>query len=167
MDDNQKSGITLRRQVRQTDRLDVRDILISAGVFHPREIDVAEELVIDRLTKGEESEYLFIFAEVADVVAGYICYGAISMTEAGFDLYWIATGSACYHRGIASTLLKDAEDHVVALGGRYIFVETSSREQYRPAREFYRKHGYTEVARVPHYYADDDDKVIMMRNLTF
>ncbi|MBF0336343.1 MAG: GNAT family N-acetyltransferase [Nitrospirae bacterium] len=158
-------SLVLRRQVRDTDRDDVGRILGATGVFHRREVDVAEELVIDALEKGTESEYLFIFADVDGITAGYICYGAISMTEAGFDLYWIATDPRYYNRGIAATLLREAEGHIVALGGKYIFVETSSKVQYLPARGFYKKHGYIEVARVPNYYADGDDKVILMTTL--
>ncbi len=159
------SPLVLRRQVSNSDREGVRRILDATGVFHRREIDVAEELVIDALEKGAASEYLFIFADVDGVTAGYICYGAISMTEAGFDLYWIATDPCYYNRGIAAKLLREAEGHIVALGGKYIFVETSSKVQYLPARGFYKKHGYIEVARVPNYYADGDDKVILMTTL--
>ncbi|MBF0537778.1 MAG: GNAT family N-acetyltransferase [Nitrospirae bacterium] len=161
-----KVALTLRREVRACDREDVRRILDATGVFHPREIDVAEELVIDALSKGSESEYLFIFADVDDTTVGYICYGAISMTEAGFDLYWIATDPRFYNRDVATKLLREAEGHIAALGGRHIFVETSSKEQYLPARGFYKKSGYIEVARVPNYYADGDDKMIMTTTLS-
>ncbi|MBF0316711.1 MAG: GNAT family N-acetyltransferase [Nitrospirae bacterium] len=157
--------LVLRREVRDSDREGVRRILGATGVFHPREIDVAEELVIDALALGSESEYLFIFADVDATTVGYICYGAISMTEAGFDLYWIATDPLFYNRDIATKLLREAEGHIVTLGGRYIFVETSSKVQYLPARGFYGKRGYVEVARVPNYYANGDDKVIMMTTL--
>ena len=51
------------------------------------------------------------------------------------------------------------------LGGKYAYSETSSRETYRPTREFYLKQGYREVARVPLFYADNDDKVIFMKTL--
>ncbi|KJU82167.1 N-acetyltransferase GCN5 [Candidatus Magnetobacterium bavaricum] len=161
----QEAEMVCRRKIRDGDREGVRRILAATGVFHPREIDVAEELVIDALEKGAESEYLFIFADVDGVTVGYICYGAISMTEAGFDLYWIATDPSFYNRDIATTLLREAEGHIVTLGGRYIFVETSSKAQYLPARGFYKKRGYVEVARVPNYYADGDGKVIMMTTL--
>jgi len=68
-------------------------------------------------------------------------------------------------QGIGSVLLRESEKTIRALGGKYIYIETSSRPVYEPTRGFYLKHSYQEVARVPFYYGDDDDRVIYMRAL--
>ncbi|MGE5893291.1 MAG: N-acetyltransferase family protein [bacterium] len=158
-------NIVLRREPRESDRDAVRELLGSTGFFSPREIEVAAELIDDRLTKGGSSEYLFIFAEIDRKPGGYICYGPITMTEGRFDLYWIAVHSGMQGRGIGTLLLTEAERHIDSLNGNYLFSETSSRGIYEPTREFYRKQGFREVARVPQFYADHDDKVIFMKRL--
>jgi D-alanine-D-alanine ligase len=157
--------IAFRAEPLENDRAEIRSLLRSSGFFHPREIDVAIELIDDRLVKGTASEYLFLFAESGDRIAGYVCYGPITMTEGRFELYWIAVDASRRGKGIGKLLLGRAEAHMRELGCKYVYSETSSRDIYRSTREFYRKQGFREVARVPLFYADADDKVILMKTL--
>ncbi len=157
--------IAFRTEPRAQDRAQIRALLGSSGFFHPWEMDVAIELIDDRLAKGTASEYLFLFADAGDTIAGYACYGPVTMAQGRFELYWIAVDDARRGQGVGRLLLERAEAHMRELGGRYVYSETSSRELYRPTREFYLNQGYREVARVPLFYADDDDKVIFMKTL--
>lgn len=157
--------IAFRAEPLEKDRADIRSLLGSSGFFRPREIEVAIELIDDRLAKGSASEYLFLFAEAGDQIAGYVCYGPVTMTEGRFELYWIAVDASRRGQGIGKLLLGRAEAHMRELGGKYAYSETSSRAIYRSTREFYHKQGYREVAQVPFFYADDDDKVILMKTL--
>ena len=157
--------IAFRTEPVEEDKAQIRALLGSSGFFHPWEIDVAIELIEDRLAKGTTSEYLFLFAESAGRVVGYACYGPVTMAQGRFELYWIAVDTAQRGEGIGKLLLGWAETHMRELGGKYVYSETSSRDIYQPTREFYRKQGYREVARVPFFYADEDDKVIFMKAL--
>ncbi len=157
--------IAFRTEPVERDKAEIRSLLESSGFFHPWEIEVAIELIDDRLAKGAASEYLFLFAESEGEIAGYACYGPVSMAQGRFELYWIAVDAARRGQGIGKLLLARAEQHMRQLGGKYVYSETSSRELYQPTREFYRKQGFREVARVPFFYADDDDKVIYMKTL--
>jgi len=157
--------LVFRAEPSEKDRAEIRSLLRSSGFFHPWEIEVAIELIDDRLAKGTASEYLFLFAEAGDRIAGYACYGPVSMAKGRFELYWIAVDDSRRGQGIGKRLLGRVEAHVRELGGKYLYSETSSRDRYRPTREFYRKQGFREVARVPLFYADDDDKVILMKTL--
>ena len=85
----------------------MRRLVQSTGVFSPVETDVAVELVDDRLKRGCQSDYHFVFAELDGRTIGYTCYGPIALTAASFDLYWIAvdkslhgqkTGKSCWRR---------------------------------------------------------------------
>jgi ribosomal protein S18 acetylase RimI-like enzyme len=166
---NQRAGalnpFALRGELRPSDRDEIRAILASTAMFYPYEIDVALELVDDALAKGARSEYAFLLAELSGAVVGYICFGPIAVTDRRYDLYWIAVHQGKQGLGIGSVLLQEAEKAVRAQGGRYLIIETSSRAVYEPTRAFYHKHGYQEVARVPEYYGDHDDRVIYMRAL--
>ena len=157
--------IAFRAEPVEGDKAEIGSLLASSGFFHPWEIEVAIELIDDRLARGAASEYLFLFAEAAGQIAGYACYGPVSMAPGRFELYWIAVEDSRRGQGIGKLLLARAQAHMRALGGKYVYSETSSRDRYRPTREFYRKQGYREVARVPLFYADDDDKVIFMKTL--
>lgn len=141
----------------------VRRLVESTGVFKPFEIDVAFELVVDRLEKGEKSDYRFLFADDGPALVGYICYGPITITDRRADIYWVVVSKALSGLGTGTRLIKEAERLMALEGMERVFVETSSVDAYRGARFFYRKNGYRVVSHVPDYYADGDDKVIFMK----
>ncbi len=157
--------MTFREEVRPSDAGVVRDIVASTGFFHDHEIDVAVELVEERLQKGPDSGYLFLFAEQAGRTVGYSCYGEIACTVGSFDLYWIAVHDERRGRGIGGLLLEETEERIAGLRGRAIWVETSGREKYLPTRKFYLRCGYEQEALLKDFYADGDDKVVFVKRL--
>lgn len=152
-----------REEVRAADAAAVRDIVASTGFFHDHEIAVAVELVDERLQKGPESGYLFLFAELEGRTVGYSCYGEVACTTGSYDLYWIAVHEDFRGRGIGGVLLKKTEDLIFRRNGRAIWVETSGREKYLPTRKFYLRSGYKEAALLEGFYADGDDKVVFVK----
>ncbi|MBF0516647.1 MAG: GNAT family N-acetyltransferase [Nitrospirae bacterium] len=159
-------SITLRQSATHADIDAVRQILDSTEVFHPREIAVAVELLDDNLTKKGQSEYQFIFADLDhQAVIGYICYGPITMTESGYDIYWIAVRKDMQRTGAAGLLIEEAQRRITDSGGKFVYIETSTKDCYKPAREFYVKHGYLCTATVPHYYAENDNKAVFMKTI--
>lgn len=154
-----------RHTVTGSDLSNVRRILETSDIFKPHEIKVALELIEEWIAKGDQSGYYFIFADYIDKPVGYICYGPITMAEQRFDIYWLAVDRSVQSQGIGSLLLTEAEKKIAEADGKYIFIDTSSKDAYKQARNFYSKHGYREVARIPHYYADNDDKVMLMKDM--
>ncbi|MCE5269139.1 MAG: GNAT family N-acetyltransferase [Planctomycetaceae bacterium] len=157
--------IELRYDVRPEDREAVRRLVQSTGVFSPVEIDVAVELVDERLAKGLESGYHFVFAHQGDGTVGYTCYGPIPLTVASFDLYWIAVDKALHGRKIGRALLEKSESLIREIGGRQVYIETSNRDQYAATRGFYLRCGYRQAALFKDFYAPGDDKVIYVKEL--
>jgi ribosomal protein S18 acetylase RimI-like enzyme len=157
--------IEFRGEPHARDISGIRRLLETTDVFYPHEIDVAVELVEDRILKGRASEYYFVFAQNRADTLGYVCHGPITMTEGRFDLYWIAVRKDAQGMGLGGKLLLRAEEDILERGGRIIYVETSSRDVYLPTRKFYLAHGYIEVARVPRFYGDEDDKLIFMKDI--
>ena len=157
--------MTFRDEVRPEDREAVRAILDSSGFFYPEEIGVAVELVEERLQRGEASGYHFDFAEAAGEVLGYTCFGPIACTRESFDLYWIGVHQRHRGAGLGRRLLARAEEQIRRLGGRRVYVETSSRAQYEPTRRFYLACGYSLEAQLADFYAPGDGKVIFLKVL--
>jgi ribosomal protein S18 acetylase RimI-like enzyme len=141
-------------------------LLTENGIFRPREVHVAVELVQDRLMKGTSSEYLFIFADKGNALAGFVCYGEITVTVGSYDLYWIAVRNDSRGMGLGKELLRRAEKDAVSSGARAIFIETSSRSDYAPARRFYEKSGHNIVCIVHDFYDRGDHKIIFSKDLT-
>ena len=157
--------ISYRKSPVPEDRKSIKRLLSGTRAFYRHEMEVALELLDDRLEKGPESEYMFLFCEAGGRTAGYACYGPITMARGRFDLYWIAVEAGLQRKGIGSALLGKAEAEMARLGGKYVYAETSSRKKYAPTRQFYLKNGYSRAARVPEYYARGDDKLIFMKTI--
>ncbi len=111
------AGITYREEVVPPDRHHVRRIVESSGYFHPAEVQVAVELVEERLAKGAASGYHFVFADRGERTIGYTCYGPIAATAGSFDLYWIAVDQANRGKGLGGALLAYTEQRIRASGG--------------------------------------------------
>ena len=79
-----------RQVICKEDIVSIHDILTSTGFFYREEIEIGVDLALDRLDRGAESGYSFLFADVSGRVAGYTCFGEIPCTFGSFDLYWIA-----------------------------------------------------------------------------
>ncbi|MGL4419528.1 MAG: GNAT family N-acetyltransferase, partial [Gemmataceae bacterium] len=69
-------------------------------------------------------------------------------------------------QGIGRKLLEFVEEQCRAVQARHLLIETSSTPIYEPTRQFYLKCGYEQVAQIPDFYCDGDDKVIFARRLT-
>jgi ubiquinone/menaquinone biosynthesis C-methylase UbiE len=62
-------------------------------------------------------------------------------------------------------MLKEVENDVLKLGGRVLFIETSSQEKYESTRKFYLKYGYNLEARLRGFYAAGDDMMVYRKSL--
>jgi ribosomal protein S18 acetylase RimI-like enzyme len=151
---------TYRFAPRSSDVAGLRELIASLVVFNPAERAVALELLEARLRLGETSGYSFVLADVGEELAGYTAWGPIPLTRASFDLYWIAVHPRYQGLGIGRELLAETERALAGRGGGRLYVETSSREPYARTRAFYSRAAYREVARLEHFYAEGDAKIV-------
>jgi ribosomal protein S18 acetylase RimI-like enzyme len=158
-------AIQKRQTVRLSDRDDVRRMIAGSGFFTEAEVDVAVELVDERLAKGPASGYEFLFAERDGRVIGYACYGEIACTVGSYDLYWVAVDPELRRQGLGRLLMDWSEAAIAQRNGRKIYIETSSRPLYDPTNAFYVSCGYTEIGRFPDFYAPGDAKVTYEKTL--
>lgn len=155
--------VTFRRELHPADRQFVRAVCQSTGFFSAEEVDVAVELVDERLAKGPASGYEFVFAESGGRPVGYACYGRIPLTQESYDLYYIAVEKSQQGAGLGRRILGETESLIAADGGRRIYVDTSNCAQYAPTRAFYQRCGYRCEAVLADFYAPGDDRVIYLK----
>ncbi|MBM3146220.1 MAG: GNAT family N-acetyltransferase [Chloroflexi bacterium] len=143
----------------------VLQITANTRVFNQSEQECVDELWNEYRDKKEASDYTFLICSENDRILGYACYGAHSLTQGAFDLYWIAVDPEAQGKGVGQALLGQVEQFVRNLNGRLLIVETSGTRDYRPARRFYRHNGYKRVGRIPDFYSPGDDLYIYSKHL--
>lgn len=154
-----------RTEPRSADAGLVERLARESGFFNQQEVDVARELVQERLAKGLASGYLFLFAEDQGKSLGYSCYGPIAGTTGSWDLYWIVVDRGLRGQGIGGLILAETEKLARQQGAARLYVETSSRGQYGPTRGFYLDRDYEIEAVLRDFYAAGDDKIILVKKL--
>ena len=170
------AGLVFRREVVPGDVEAVRSMTESTGFFSAEEVLIAEGLVRERIEKGPESGYHFIFAQErpgsgqdgswhAGHTVGYTCYGPIPGTKSSFDIYWIVVRQDRRGGGIGRALLARTEEDVASSGGGRLYAETSSRELYEPTRRFYRSAGFRQEAFLENFYSPGDGKIIFVKKI--
>lgn len=152
-----------RETVRPEDAEAVRRLVAATEMFTPEEVDIAVELVTERLAKGPASDYEFVLAESGGQLAGYACYGPTPATVGTIDLYWIVVSPDLQGRGLGRAVLDRTEIAARRIGGERLYVDTSSQEKYAPTRAFYIGTGFTQVAELPDFYRKGDGKVIFVK----
>ncbi len=152
------------RTLQSNEKYEIESLIIKTGVFKPNEIQVALE-VLDRSLKGDLSYQIEVMENDDGQILGFICFGLNPMCDAVFELYWIAVDPENQGKGIGHSLLYNLEKKVMELNGRMIVIETSSRPEYKNAREFYEDLGYEIICKFPNFYAPGDDKIVYAKVL--
>lgn len=161
----QNAKIAFRHSVEPVDCEIVRQLAESTGFFRADEVQIAVELVMERIRDGQISTYQFLFAQVDGQTVGYTCFGEIPCTIGSYDLYWIVVDSRWQGQGFGQRLIRESEAAIAAQGGRRIYIETSGTERYEPTRTFYKRCGYALAAELADFYSPGDNKLIYVKAL--
>lgn len=87
----------------------------------------------------------------------------ISTTQFDADIEGIVVDSAFRNKGYAKELLVFSENHLKNLGVEKIFLEV--RASNTPARNLYSQNGYSEISIRKKYYSDNEDAVVMAKEI--
>jgi GNAT superfamily N-acetyltransferase len=158
-------NLTFRKEPVKKDIESIREIVLSTGFFYEHELEVAVELITDRIEKGISTGYHFVFAEVDGKTIAYSCFGHDEMTKSCFDLYWLVTHNDFRGKGVGKKILEETYREARKLGCTMLIAETSGRDHYKPTRAFYEGAGYTLEATLRDYYDKGDDKCIYVMRL--
>jgi GNAT superfamily N-acetyltransferase len=143
----------------------VREIVESTKFFYDHEVEIAAELVEERIKVGESSDYYFVFAELEGVTVAYSCFGPITMSKTSFDLYWIASHNDYRGKGIGKKVLEETCKQAKKMGCSIIIAETSGLPHYEPTRAFYKNNNFVLEARLKDFYAMGDDKLFYTKRI--
>jgi len=151
------------RKLIASDLLPLRQILIATETFTEVEVDCAMELLETVLNDATQKDYQVIVTEYEDVVAGYVLYGPVPLTEGSYDLYWIATDPELHGKGVGRQLMKEVERRLRVADARLLCLETSSQGHYTRTRKFYEQAGYLEESRICDFYRPGDDRITYVK----
>ncbi len=164
-DDLQQKGVSFRYEVVKEDVLHIGNLVEATGFFRPDEVEIAIELVEERLEKGSESGYYFVIVEKLGKVIGYGCYGPIPCTLTSFDIYWIAVSPDLQGQGLGRIILTKMENLIFESNGKRTYVETSTQMRYASTRTFYARCGYHCEVILDDFYELGDGKAIYSKAL--
>jgi GNAT superfamily N-acetyltransferase len=158
-------NITFRTKPEKRDIKRVMEIIESTKFFYDHEVEIAAELVAERLSHGESCGYYFVFAEIDGVTVAYSCFGPITMSKTCFDLYWIATHNDYRGKGIGRKLIDETCIEANKMGCKILIAETSGLPHYAPTRAFYDNNKFVLEATIKDFYTEGDDKLFYTKRI--
>lgn len=153
------------RPTNPNDTLALLQLARGTDVFYPHEIDILAEVIQDYFQGEDEAGQVMQTWDVAGIPCGFVHFCPVPMTIGTWELWWIVVSKDHQGQGLGRRILKTVEAMIQERGGRNLFIETSSTPPYEATRQFYLRCGYSEVARLPGYYREGDDKVVYHRVL--
>ena len=95
------------------------------------------------------------------------CYASPEeLAEGTWNMLAIAVHPAAQNNGFGEALVAELEARLRKIGGRILIADTSGTPEYGKTREFYRKNGYSEEARIRDFWGPGDDKVVFWKSLS-
>lgn len=161
----ERTPLAYRDHIAMSDWPAIRALVLKTGVFTEREVEVVRELMDDTVNRPTWGNYRFWIAQCDSTIAGFTCVSPIHVTPDRYDMYWLAVDPDFHGHGCGSRLVDLAIEGIRALGGKKLYVETSTRPVYEPARKFYLAAGFVLEGTLPDYYADGDGKAIFAKRL--
>ncbi|WP_414622153.1 GNAT family N-acetyltransferase [Calothrix sp. CCY 0018] len=135
----------------------------ATGLFEPSQLDEVNEMLAEYFGNSD-SENLW-FTDDDDEPVGIAYCEPERMTNGTWNLQLIAIHPDRQRQGRGAALIRYVEQAVAEQGGRILLVETSGVPSFEFKREFYRKCGYQEEARIRDFYEAGDDKIIYRKVL--
>jgi D-alanine-D-alanine ligase len=153
------------RSLDSPDKAALLDILAACEMFRPDEIQVAAEVLDEALRERVAGHYRVLVAEADGQPVGWSCHGRVPLTDATYDLYWIAVHPSSQGRGVGQALLVEIERSLADAGARWLLAETSSSSIYDKTRSFYERADFTVVGDVPDFYRPQDGRITFAKRL--
>ncbi len=150
--------------IRPADRADVDSIARLADEAELFPGAMTAELMIPYLEAPEGDEIWLVASNEAGVI-GFAYTVPEKLTAGSFNLLAMATSPTARGSGVGTALVSATEQTLLARSGRRLLVETSSQPSFEATRQFYCSRGFAEVARIPDFWDDGDDKLVYRKDV--
>jgi N-acetylglutamate synthase-like GNAT family acetyltransferase len=149
------------RPTNHEDIATIQEVLDCTGLF-PGEM--LPDMVSGFLS-GDESRDYWLTCEVDGRVIGF-CYAIPEdLAEGAWNMLALAVHPSRQGKGYGGALVAQLESALKGRSQRILTADTSGAEAFARTREFYRKNGYAEEARIRDFWATGDDKIVFWKSL--
>lgn len=140
--------------------------VVSAIGFDAEELQEIRGMIEGSLDGSLGDKHRWVTVDEGDGPLAVAYFAAERMAVGAWNLLLIAVRPAAQRAGHGTALLRYVEQALTEHGERLLLVETSGTEAFQPARDFYRKNGYEEEARLRDFYEPGDDKIVFRKALS-
>jgi ribosomal protein S18 acetylase RimI-like enzyme len=159
---NLKRSKTMKIRPTQQHDLSALQLVLDGTALFPGDLLPA---MISGFLTGAESSQIWLTCDVDGTATGF-CYAIPEMAAEGtWNMLAIAVLPALQGGGHGRALMAHLEETLRSRGQRILIVDTSGTDAFSRTREFYRKNGYTEEARIREFWATGDDKITFWKSL--
>jgi ribosomal protein S18 acetylase RimI-like enzyme len=163
--------MTTQHRIRAATRDDAdaaKVLAVASGLFAEDELGGFGEM-LSGCFDGSLDDHSWLVHEGDDgEVVGAAYYAPEPFSDRMWNLYFLAVMPEHQGSGTGGVLIEHVEQTLRDAGenhDRVLIVETSDLDRFEPTREFYRKHGFDEEARIRQFYGPDDDKIVFWKSL--
>jgi ribosomal protein S18 acetylase RimI-like enzyme len=136
----------------------------ASGLFDPNQTDSLAQMLDKHFSDKDENQDIWLTDDDNEPV-GIAYIAPERMTEGTWNLYLIAVHPDRQKQGRGKALLNYVEQMLMERGERILLVETAGTDDFEYVREFYRKNGYEEEARIREFYTAGVDKIVFRKAL--
>jgi ribosomal protein S18 acetylase RimI-like enzyme len=121
--------------------------------------------MIGGFLSGGEIHDVWLTYELEGEAVGF-CYAVPEkLTDGTWNMLAIAVHPANQGKGVGSAVVRRLEATLLSRGQRILIADTSGTPEFEQTREFYRKNGYLEEARILDFWGAGNDKVVFWKRL--
>ena len=113
----------------------------------------------------QRTDHVWLVACEGEDILGFCFCEPERLTSGTANMLALATLLDRRSEGIGSRLVARLEEHCRQRGDRVMLVETAGLPQFERTRGFYRREGYVQVAVIPDYYDEGEDKIVFHKRL--
>lgn len=149
------------RPTKHDDLPDLQEVVDGTELFQSEMLPA----MVGSFLSGDESRDLWLTCEVDGKAVGF-CYAVPEdLTDGTWNMLALAVLPLLQGKGHGAALVAQPETTLKGREQRVLIVDTSGEATFAPTREFYRKNGYAEEARIRDFWAAGDDKIVFWKSL--